>query len=108
MLQTHASSLYSATYHKVVKKHTDAPYAASYYKKKETNRVKLTVGGQKNDCLGVPNTLTEYLTTIKAHFNSVISTEGDEYMFMCTKVFYLNMPIPRYEYAIIPVYMIPE
>ena len=46
------------------------------HKPEEPNRVRLTVGGNLIDCPGELTTRTADLTTIKMHWNSVVSTDG--------------------------------
>ena len=66
--------------------------------KAETNRTRLTFGGNNLqtdiDC-GTP---TADLLTVKLLLNSVISTEGARFMGIDLKDFYLNTPMDRQEY----------
>ena len=66
--------------------------------KKEPNRARLVVGGNKIkspiDC-GTP---TSDLFTVKLLLNSVVSTIGDKFFTLDIKNFYLNTPMERFEY----------
>ena len=66
--------------------------------KKDPNRVQLTVSGDRinypSDC-GTP---TADMLTVKLLLNSVISTNDVRFMTIDIKEFYLNTPMPRYEY----------
>ena len=46
--------------------------------------------------MGVAHTPTVNLTTIKTHFNIMIYTEGEKYMCMDAKDFYVNTPMSHY------------
>jgi hypothetical protein len=75
--------------------------------KDETERTRLTVGGNLINYPYSVSTKTADLTTTKLLFNSVVSTPNAKYMCMDVKNFYLNSPMPRYEYMKIPVELIP-
>ena len=67
--------------------------------KKETKRVRWTVGGNRiiyNRALTTP---TADLTTVKLHINEVISMRGVKYTTMDIKDFYLDTPLEEYKYA---------
>ena len=66
--------------------------------KKETNRVLLTVGGDKLIFYGPVSTPTSDLTTSKLHWYSVISTPGAKYLVVNVKNFYLNNAMAKHEY----------
>eukprot|EP00978_Attheya_sp_CCMP212_P025273 scaffold80937_cov51-Attheya_sp.AAC.2 len=72
--------------------------------KEETHRVRLTAGG---NLVGNVSTPTADVTTIKTHWNSVISDMKSRYMCMYVKDFYLNNPMSRPEFIRIAVEMIP-
>ena len=76
--------------------------------KKETHRVRLTGGWNIIDYPGDASTPTEDHTTPKTPFNSVVSTPNSR--FMCDNVedFYLNTPIERYKYMMLPIDIIPQ
>ena len=76
--------------------------------KDELARTRLTVGGNLIDYPFAVSTKTADLVTAKLLFNSVISTPKAKYMCMDVKFFYLNTPMPRYEYMKIPVALIPD
>jgi hypothetical protein len=75
--------------------------------KAETHRIRFTCGGDRVDYPGVVATETADLTTAKLLFNSVISTPGARFAAFDIKNFYLNNPMPRYEYMWIPLRDIP-
>ena len=58
--------------------------------KTETHRVRLTTGGNMVDYPGDVSTKTADLTTIKCHWNSVLSSPNARYMCMDVKDFNLN------------------
>jgi hypothetical protein len=76
--------------------------------KKETNRTRLTVGGNRLDYPGATSTPTAKLTTAKCVLNSTISTPNGRFMVVDIKEFYLNTPLERYEYMRLPLSMIPD
>jgi hypothetical protein len=54
-------------------------------------------------------TSTTDITTFKILINSTLSTENAEMMMMMDiKNYYLQTPLPRYEYMIIPFSIIPD
>ena len=75
--------------------------------KTETNRTRITVGGNLIDYPGDVSTRTADLTTAKCLFNSTISTPGAKFMCADVKNFYLNTPMERYEYMRIHIKLIP-
>jgi hypothetical protein len=66
--------------------------------KKEKERVRLTVGGDRLDYSGDIATSTADITTFKILINSTISTEDAAMMIMDIKNYYLGTPLPRFEY----------
>jgi hypothetical protein len=66
--------------------------------KKEKERVRLTVGGDRLDCSGDVATSTAGITTFKILINSTLSTEDAAMMMMDIKNYYLGTPLPRFEY----------
>jgi hypothetical protein len=66
--------------------------------KKEKERVRLTVGGNRLDYSGDVATSTAYITTFKILINSTLSTEDATMMMMDIKDYYLGTPLPRCEY----------
>ena len=66
--------------------------------KEETNRTRLTMGGDK---INVPmdcGTPTANLLTVKLLLNSVISTPGAKFLGLDLKDFYLNTPMERLKF----------
>jgi hypothetical protein len=66
--------------------------------KKEKERVRLTVGGDRLDYSGNVSTSTTGITTFKILINSTLSTKDKTMMMMDIKNYYLGTPLPRYEY----------
>jgi hypothetical protein len=62
--------------------------------KEESERTRLTVGGDQNSYRGQKSTRMEGLTTAKILINSIISTKGAKFLDINIKDFYLNTP-PR-------------
>jgi hypothetical protein len=70
----------------------DKPY------KKEKERVRLAVGGDRLDYSGNVATSTADITTFKILINSTLSTEDAAMMMMDIKNYYIGNPLPRFEY----------
>ena len=68
-------------------------------KKKEKNRTRFTVGGDKINYPGRVETPTADMLVAKILFNSVISTKGAKFMTADISNFYLNTPLKRPEYV---------
>jgi hypothetical protein len=66
--------------------------------KKEKERVRLTVGGDRLDYSGDVATSTADITTFKILINSTLSTKDSAMMMMDIKNYYLGTPLPRFEY----------
>jgi hypothetical protein len=66
--------------------------------KKEKERVRLAVGGDRLDYSGDVPTSTADITTFKILINSTLSTTDATMMMMDIKNYYLGTPLPRYEY----------
>jgi hypothetical protein len=66
--------------------------------KKEKERVRLTVGGNRLDYSGDIATSTADITTFKILINSTLSTEDAAMMMMDIKNYYLGTPLPWFEY----------
>jgi hypothetical protein len=66
--------------------------------KKEKERVRLTVGGDRLDYSGDVATSTASITTLKILINSTLSTEEAAMMMMDIKNYYLGTPLLRFEY----------
>jgi hypothetical protein len=64
--------------------------------KKEKERVRLTVGGDRLDYSGDVTTSTADITTFKILINSILSTEDAAMMMMDIKNYYLGTPLPRF------------
>jgi len=76
--------------------------------KVETHRVRLTAGGNLITYSGIVSTPTAAMTTIKTHWNSVISTPGSKYATLDIKDFYLNSKLKEYEYMKMHISLIPQ
>ena len=66
--------------------------------KTEKKRTLLTVGGDRINYPGDVSTPTACLLIVKLLVNSVISTEGAEFMTLDMKNSYLNTPLAQYKY----------
>jgi hypothetical protein len=66
--------------------------------KKEKERVRLTVGGNRLNYSGDVATSTADITTFKILINSTLSTEDASMTMMDIKNYYLGNPLPRFEY----------
>ena len=66
--------------------------------KTEIHRVRLNAGGNLISYKGTTSTPTVAITTIKAHWNSVISTKDVKYTPLDIKDFYLNSQLKDYKY----------
>ena len=76
--------------------------------KAETNRTRLTMGGDK---INVPmdcGTPTANLLTVKLLLNSVVSTPGAKFLGLDLKDFYLNTPMDRPEFLRMKIETFPE
>jgi hypothetical protein len=76
--------------------------------KKEKERVRLTVGGDRLDYSGDVATSTYDITTFKIIINSTLSTKDTTMMMMDIKNYYLGTPLPRYEYVRMLLSRFPE
>jgi hypothetical protein len=76
--------------------------------KKEKERVRLTVGGDRLDYSGDVATSTADITTFKILINSTLSTENAAMMMMDIKNYYLGTPLPRFEYMKMLLSRFPE
>jgi hypothetical protein len=66
--------------------------------KKEKERVRLNVGGDRIDYSGDVATSTADITTFKIIINSTLSTKDAAMMVMDIKNYYLGNPLSRFEY----------
>jgi hypothetical protein len=66
--------------------------------KKEKERVRLAVGGDRLDYSGDVATSTADITTFKILINITLSTEDAAMMMMDINNYYHNTPLPRFEY----------
>jgi hypothetical protein len=74
----------------------------------EKERVRLAVGGDRLDYTGEVATSTANITTFKILINSTLSIEDAEMMTMDIKNYYVGTPLPRYEYMVLPLSIIPD
>ena len=65
--------------------------------KKENNRTRFTVGGDRIDYPGEGATPTTDMLVAKILFNSIISTKGSRFMTIYISNFYLMTPLKRPE-----------
>jgi hypothetical protein len=66
--------------------------------KKEKERVRLTVGGDRRDYSGDVATSTADITTFNILINSTLYTEDAAIMMIDIKNYHLGTPLPRFEY----------
>ena len=76
--------------------------------KKEPNRTRLTVGGNRVNYPFEVGTPTADMLLAKILFNSVVSTENARFMTIDISNFYLNTPMKRYEYVRLNIKDIPD
>jgi hypothetical protein len=76
--------------------------------KSEIHRVRLTVDDNLIQYQGDVSTHSADLTTSKCLWNSTISTDGDKYMCLDVKNFYLGTPMDTFEYMRIPIKLTPH
>jgi hypothetical protein len=76
--------------------------------KKEKERVRLTVGGDRLNYSGDVATSTADITTFKILINSTLSTTDAAMMMMDIKNYYLGTPLPRFEYMMLLLFLFPE
>jgi hypothetical protein len=76
--------------------------------KKEKERVRLTVGGDRLDYSGDVATSTADITTFNIIINSTLSTKDAAMMMMDIKNYYLGTPLPRFEYMKMLLSRFPE
>jgi hypothetical protein len=76
--------------------------------KKEKERVRLTVGGDRLDYSGDIATSATDITTFKILINSTLSTEDAAMMMIGIKNYYLGTPLPQFEYMKILLSRFPE
>jgi hypothetical protein len=88
-----------ATYLRIVASHRPL--------KKESKRIRFTVGGNLINYPGKVSTPTADLTTVKCLINSVVSTPSAKFMTADIRDFYLNNDMERFEYMWIPIRDIP-
>ena len=76
-------------------------------KKEDQNRVQIAVGGNLIKYKGDMSTRTADLTTSKLLWNSVLSTEGAQYMCLDINNFYLTAALDYFEYMKMPLSVFP-
>jgi hypothetical protein len=76
--------------------------------KKEKNRTRFTVGGDRINYPGAVATPTADMLVAKILFNSVISTKGARFMMIDISGFYLMTPLKRPKFIHISINDIPE
>jgi hypothetical protein len=76
--------------------------------KKEKERVRSTVGGDRLNYSGDVTTSTADITTFKILINSTLSTVDASMMMMDIKNYYLGTPLPRFEYMKMVLSRFPE
>ena len=77
--------------------------------KLEMNRSRITVGRDRIHCYNYATSApTCDLTTIKLHWNSVLSTPVAKYATFDISNFYLGTPMPKPEYMCMPLKLLPD
>jgi hypothetical protein len=76
--------------------------------KKEKERVRLMVGGDRLDYSVAIVTSTADITTFKILISSTLSTKDDSMVMMEIKNYYLGTPLPPYEYMRMLLSILPE
>ena len=76
--------------------------------KKEQNRTRFVVGGDRINYPGEVATPTECMLVAKLLFNSIVSTKGAKFMTMDISNFYLMTPLNRPEYIRINIRDVPD
>ena len=76
--------------------------------KLETDRSRLTVGGDRIICLFDTSAPTVDLPTIKMLWNSVLSTPGEKYFMMDISNFYLGTSMKRTAFMRLPIKVVPQ
>jgi hypothetical protein len=76
--------------------------------KKEKESVRLTVGGDRLDYSGDVTTSTADITTFKILINSTLSTKDTIMTMMDIKSYYIDTPMPRFEYMKMQLSRFPE
>ena len=76
--------------------------------KAEPNRTRLTIAGNRINYPGEVGTPTANMLLVKVMLNSVVSTLNAKFMSIDISNFYLNTPLPRYEYMKLKLTDIPE
>ena len=76
--------------------------------KTETHRIRLTAGGKLISHDGTTRTPAAAITTIKTHWNSVISSKGARCATLDIKDFYLNSKLKDYEHTKRHVLLFPD
>jgi hypothetical protein len=76
--------------------------------KKDKERVRLTVGGDKLDYSGDVATSTADITAFKILINSTLSTKDAAMMMMEVKNYFLGTPLPLFEYMKMLISCFPE
>jgi hypothetical protein len=77
-------------------------------RKKEKERVRLTVGGDIIDYSGDVDTSTADITTLKILINITLSTKDAATMMTDIKNYYIGTPLPRFEYMKMLLSRFPE
>ena len=76
--------------------------------KSESNQTRLTVGDNRINYPGEVGTLTADMVLVKFLLNSVVSTKGAKFMRINISNFYLNTPLPRFDYLKLKLSDIPQ
>ena len=92
-----------------VRKETYANIVCDYRPlKDDTYRLKLTVGGDRLIYPGYPSAPAASFLDLKTIFKSKISSPGARFFCADIKYYFLNNPMPHYEYIKIPMRWFPQ
>ena len=76
--------------------------------KVKPHRTRITVGGNRIAYKGDAATPTASMSTLKMHWNSVLSAKGTRCMALDIKDFYLNLKLDSFACITIDVFLIPK
>jgi hypothetical protein len=76
--------------------------------KEDPNQIRITAGGNLINCEEEISERTADINTAKLHWNSMISTNGAQYMCLDIGNFYLSAALEYFEYMRMPLALFPE
>jgi hypothetical protein len=75
--------------------------------KADPKRIRIIAGDNLINYPGELTTRMADITTLKLHWNSILSTSETKYMCLDIKKFYLPAPLDQYKYMCIPLALFP-